>query len=289
MTLPTIDTRVTYPDGATASVGRVLHVQPLPSGRSAVILDVTAFHPVDTAWPDQPADRGTLTDTIGTQPIVDAVTGGIHEGALLLGADLPVRSGTEGWVFVVAHVIEGAPPEIGEEVRVDVDVEHRAALSAAHTACHLAALALDSALAGAWTKTVPNDALGNPAFDALAIQESRIAPHRSVDTYRIGKSLRRRGFSIDALDDPDAVAARADAKLATWVAVGGAVRIERDDAGLSSRRTWICDLPEGSTDIPCGGTHITDIGELSAVHVSLTRNEIAGAVELVMQTSVDPR
>lgn len=289
MTLPTIDTRVTYPDGAVTSDGRVLHVESLPHGRSAVILDVTAFHPIDTAWPDQPADRGTLTSAIGTQPIVDAVTGGIHGGTLFLGADLPVRNGTEGWVFVVAHVIEGTPPEVGEQVRVDVEAVHRAALSAAHTACHLAALALDVALAAAWSKTVGTDALGNPAFDALAIQESRITPHRSFDTYRIGKSLRRKGFSVDALDDLEAVAERADAQLATWVAAGGAVRIERDDEGLSARRTWVCDLPEGSTDIPCGGTHIPDIAVLSGIRVSLARNDIPGAVELVMETTVASR
>ncbi len=276
MPFPATDTLVTYPDGATTSRGTVLHVEPLADGRAAVILDVTAFHPVDTAWPDQPADRGTLTTADGTQPIVDAVTGGIHEAVLHLGADLPVRTGTEGWVFVVAHVIDGTPPDIGEQVRVDVDAEYRAALSAAHTACHLAALALDSALADAWSKPALTDALGNPAFDALAIQQSRISPHHSVDTYRIGKSLRRKGFTVAALDDLDAVVARTDAQLAAWVAAGGQVRIARDDDGLSSRRTWICDLPEGSTDIPCGGTHVADIADISAVTTSLTKQRGRG-------------
>ena len=287
MALPATDTIVTYPDGATTSEGTVLHVEPLPNGRAAVILDVTAFHPVDTAWPDQPADSGTLTTANGTQLLVDALTGGVHNGALHLGADLPVRTDTDGWVFVVAHIIEGTPPEIGERVRVDVDTDYRAALSAAHTACHLAALALDAALAEAWTKTTPTDALGNPAFDALAIQQSRIMPHHSVDTYRIGKSLRRKGFSVAALEDLDSLVARTDTQLATWVAAGGPVRIDRDDDGLSSRRTWICDLPEGSTDIPCGGTHVADIARISAIHTSFTRNEIDGAVELTMQTTVD--
>lgn len=286
MTLPTADTRVTYPDGATNSDGTVLHVEGMPGGRSAVILDVTAFHPVDTAWPDQPADRGTLTDARGTQPIVDAVTGGIHDGALHLGADLPVRTGTAGWVFVVAHLIDGVPPEIGEHVRVEVDVAHRRALSAAHTACHLAALALDAALADAWTKPAPTDALGNPAFDSLAIQQSRILPHGSVDTYRVGKSLRRKGFTVAALDDLEAVAARTDAQLAAWLAAGGVVQIARDDDGLSSRRTWTCALPDGVTDIPCGGTHIDDIAEISGISTSLEAVEAPGGLELTMRTVV---
>lgn len=286
MTLPTTDTLVTYPDGATTSTGTVLHVEPLDGGRSAVLLDTTACHPVDTAWPDQPADQGTLTTDLGPRRLLDAVTGGIHDGVLHLGAALPVRTGTEGWTFVVAHVVDGPPPGVGEQVQVDVDPACRAALSAAHTACHLAALALDAALSAAWAKPAPTDALGNPAFDALAIQSSRIHPHRSVDAYRIGRSLRRKGFTPAALDDLAAVARRVDAQLAQWVAVGGPVRVERADAALSARRTWVCELPTGRTDIPCGGTHVRDVAELSRVTTSLTSREIDGGLELTMETLV---
>jgi len=286
MALPTSDTIVTYPDGATSSTGTVLHVEPLGDERSAILLDTTAFHPVDSAWPDQPADRGTLTTARGAAPIVDAVTGGIHDGRLHLGADLPVRTGTEGWVFVVAHLIVGPPPAIGESVQIDVDQSFRAALSAAHTACHLAALALDAALASAWTKDAPTDALGSPAFDSLAIQSSRISPYRSTDTYRIGKSLRRKGFTPAALADPAAVAQRVNAVLAPWIAAGGSVRIERGENTLSARRTWVCELPDGLTDIPCGGTHLRDLGGLAGVTTSLATREIDGGLELVMETVV---
>jgi alanyl-tRNA synthetase len=289
MALPTSDTSVSYPDGATSSTGTVLHVEPLADGASAILLDTTAFHPVDTAWPDQPADRGTMTSSRGTQPVVDGITGGIHEGVLHLGADLPVRSGTEGWIFVVAHVVEGEPPAVGESVRVDVDPVYRAALSAAHTACHLASLALDAALSTAWSKTVQTDALGNPAFDALAIERSQIHAGGSTDTYRIGKSLRRKGFTPAALDDPAAVAAQVEAQLGEWVSAGGAVRIERADPGLSARRTWVCELPGARTAIPCGGTHVTDIAELARVTTSLSTTAVDGAVELVMESTVAPR
>jgi alanyl-tRNA synthetase len=286
MPLPTSDTTVTYPDGATSSTGTVLHVEALPDGRSAVLLDTTAFHPVDVAWPDQPADRGTLTTSLGSQPIVDALTGGIHDGRLQLGADLTVRTGTDGWVFVVAHIIEGEPPLPRESVQVDVDPDYRAALSAAHTACHLAALALDAALAEGWEKPAPTDSLGNPAFDAQAIQESRIGPYGSADVYRIGKSLRRKGFMPAAIADPGAVADRVDARLARWLAAGGTVRIERDDDQLSSRRTWVCELPDGRAEIPCGGTHVSDLAELSSATVTLATRDVDGGVELLMDTVV---
>lgn len=288
MALPTSDTIVTYPDGATSSTGTVLHSEPFAGGRSAVLVDTTAFHPVDGAWPDQPADRGTLTASQGQQPIVDAVVGGILDNKVHLGADLTVRTGTDGWIFVVAHIIEGAPPAIGEQVRIEVDREYRSALSAAHTACHLAALALDAALSSAWSKTVPTDALGNPAFDALAIQSSRMHPNRSVDTYRIGKSLRRKGFASSALDEPSAVAERVNMQLAEWVTAGGVVRIDRNDHTLTARRTWVCELPSGLTNIPCGGTHIGNINELSAIRASLTTRGIDGGRELTMETVATP-
>jgi alanyl-tRNA synthetase len=288
VSLPTTDTRVTYPDGATSSTSTVVHVEPLDAGRWGVLLDATACHPVDTAWPDQPADRGTLTTARGPLPIADAVTGGIHDGVLHVGAALPVRTGTEGWTFVVVHVVEAPPPAEGAQVRVDVDAAHRAALSVGHTACHLAALALDAALAEAWSKAAPTDPLGNPAFDALAIRSSRIRERGSTDVYRIGKSLRRKGFAVAALDDLAAVTERADAHLARWVAAGGAVRVDRSDDAFSARRTWVCDLPEGRTDIPCGGTHARDVAELGRVTVSLATREVEGGLELTMETVATP-
>jgi alanyl-tRNA synthetase len=288
MPLPDHDTLVSYPDGATSSTGTVLHVEPLGDGRSAVLLDRTAFHPVDTAWPDQPADRGSLRVAGVEQPLVDGVTGGIHDGVLHVGADLPVRSGTEGWTFVVAHVIEGAPPDPGATVEVEVDAEHRRALSAGHTGCHLASLALDAALRGAWSKAAPLDALGHPAFDQLAIQRSRIVPDGSVDTYRVGKSLRRRGFDPSALENTASLSAEIDATLAGWIAGGGDVRIERDDDALSARRRWVCDLPDAAVSIPCGGTHLASLADIASVTVSLTTRPVDGGVELEMRTRVSP-
>lgn len=286
MPLPETDTIITYPDGDVASSGTVLHVEPLADGKSAVLLDRTAFHPVDTAWPDQPADRGSMLSGGVHVPIVDAVTGGIRDGALLLGTDLPVRTGTDGWTFVVAHIIDGPPPAPGTAVQIEIDADYRRDLSQAHTACHLAALALDHALADAWTKPAPLDALGNPAFDQLAIQTSRIEAKQSTDTYRIGKSLRRKGFDPASLDALDEVAARVNASLVSWTSGAGAVSIEREDHSLSARRLWVCDLPGGRTGIPCGGTHVKDLADLPAVHVTLAVARPEGAVELTMATTV---
>lgn len=277
-------TVVTYPAGATGSHGSVVHVAPAGDGRTAVILDRTAFHPVDTAWPDQPADRGVLRIDDAELAVVDAVVGATQGEQLLLGRDVPVRTGTEGWTFVVAHVVEGDGVTTGATAEVRVDAAHRAALSLGHTACHLASLALDAALADAWRKTAPPDALGAPAFDALAIQESRILPDGSRDVYRIGRSLRRKGFDPGALDDLGALAARVDAQLAAWVGTDGAVRIEADGEQLADRRTWVCELPGTEVRIPCGGTHVSSLAEIGAVTVSFEATAVEGGSELVMTT-----
>ena len=282
-------TAITYPAGALSSTGTVVHVADAGAGRSAVVLDATAFHPVDTAWPDQPADRGTLHAAGRVLEIRDAVVGATDGGELLLGPDVPVRTGTEGWTFVVAHLVEGPAPGEGETVEVRVDAEHRAALSAGHTACHLASLALDEALAGAWRKDVAADALGAPAFDSLAISESRILPDGSRDVYRIGKSLRRKGFDPAGLDDLAAVAERVNARLAEWLAAGGAVRIEADGPALADRRTWVCELPGAEARIPCGGTHVASLGELAAATVSFELAPVEGGLELVMTTTAARR
>ncbi|WP_425836639.1 metal-dependent hydrolase [Microbacterium sp. PA5] len=288
MPLPDRDTLVAYPAGDVSSTGTVLHVERLADGRSAVVLDRTALHPVDTAWPDQPADRAALRWGDDERVVQDGVTGGIHQGVLHLGADLPVRNGTEGWTFVVAHVIEGAPPAVGTTVEVEVDAAYRRSLSAGHTGCHLASLALDAALAAAWSKPVALDALGHPAFDQLAIQRSQIVPDGSLDTYRVGRSLRRKGFDPAALDDPGAVAERANALLTTWVTAGGDVRIERTDDALSARRRWVCALPDGPVSIPCGGTHVESLSALGSVTVALTTRPVDGGLELEMRTQVTP-
>jgi alanyl-tRNA synthetase len=282
-------TVVLYPSGQTSSSGTVVHVADAGGGRTAVVLDQTAFHPVDTAWPDQPSDRGALVlSDDSTIDILEAVVGASNGEALLLGRDAPVRTGTEGWTFVVAHVVEGASVALGDEVRVEADAEYRAQLSAGHTACHLASLALDAALADGWRKDAPTDALGAPAFDALAIQQSRIVPLGSRDVYRIGKSLRRKGFDPAVLDDLDAVAGRANMLLVDWIQAGGAAHIECDGPALADRRTWVCALPGATVRIPCGGTHIASLAELCAVTVSLASTSVEGGLEVVMTTVATP-
>ncbi|MFF2051458.1 metal-dependent hydrolase [Leifsonia sp. NPDC058194] len=289
MTLPRTDTVVTYPSGDLTSTGTVLHTVPLPDGRTAVVLDRTAFHAVDPVWPDQPADVGTIAVDGRARAVVDAVVGATDGDVFHVG-DAPVRTGTEGWSFVVCHLVDdaaGLTP--GSPVTVDVDPEARRALSAGHTACHLASLALNEALAPLWTKEVPGDGRGRPDFDRLAIVTSRILPDASRDEYRIGKSLRKKGFPAAELPARlDEIVASANALLAEWVATGAAVSIQRESEGLGDRRLWTCALPGRTASIPCGGTHLRSLAELSGVEIALEAVEAEGALTVVMTTTAHP-
>jgi alanyl-tRNA synthetase len=302
VTFPSTPTLVSYPAGAVQAEARVLHVEPLADGRQALLLDATPFHPVDAGWPDQGPDRGYLSLASGQDndkdnddgggggrlvPVLDAVVAATDGSALHLGADIPVRKGTEGWAFVIAHVLSAdADLTEGATVRVTVDQGHRRALSAGHTGCHLASLALNAAFADRWSKPTRNDALGAPDFDAAAIASSTITACGSVDVFRLNKSLRRKGFLFDGLvDELPNLGARINGILAAWVASGAAVRITCEGDALTDRRSWVCSLPEGEAAIPCGGTHVATLAELAAVEVSFSATEDGGTTVLTMRTS----
>ena len=106
MTLPATDTVVLYPAGSTRNGAVVLHVEPVPDGRTAVLLDETACHPVDAGWPDQGTDRAVLLTSTGAEvAVTEAVVAATDGETLFIGADVPVRKGEEGWAFVVAHLV----------------------------------------------------------------------------------------------------------------------------------------------------------------------------------------
>jgi len=288
MTLPNADTRVTYPAGSTSQVTTVLHIEDLQDDRAAVLLDATSCHPVDASWPDQGADRGVLRPrTTGSDiPILDCIVAATDDQKLYVGADIPVRKGEAGWAFVVAHIVarESAPAE-GETVDVVVDAEYRRALSIGHTACHVASLALNRAVADRWTKDARLDGLGAPDFDGLAIESSVIGENGSIDRFRLNKSLRRKGFTTDGLaDDLEHIEAAVNATLAGWSTAGTGIRIDRTGDGLTDRRYWACELDHTAVSIPCGGTHASSLAELGTVRVALSIADAEGTPVFTMET-----
>lgn len=291
-------TLVTFPAGTVRGRSRVLAEHTLPDGSSGLVTEQTPFHPLDHSWPDQPADCGTAEIDGVVYPVTDCLTGAYGpDGEFAIGTAIPVKRGDEAWNWVVVHVVEGLPAPatvIGHEVILSVDTERRQALSAAHTGCHLFSLALNEALAGRWEtppdgatladKGVRTDALGNPDFDAAAMESSRMDVTASTDRFRIGKSLRRKGFQAEGLREAlPQLTAQINGRLSSWVGADAPVRIETRGPALTDRRQWVCELPASTASIPCGGTHLNRLGEVLAWTASLSLSD--DGAELVAITT----
>lgn len=274
-------TVVDFPAGAVRGTGRVVQVLDLPGG-VGVVTDRTPFHPVDPAWPDQPADTGMLNGS----PVTDCLVGAVSDAGIAVGEEIQARRGDAGFSWVVVHVVDGPAPNVGDEVDLQVDADRRQALSRAHTACHVVALALNAEVAGAWRKDVATDGAGNPDFDRIALTSSRMTQDEARDQYRLGKSLRKKGFDTAVLlDDADAVAARVNDRVRGWIEADGRVAIETEGPTLTDLRFWCCDVPDGSYRIACGGTHVTSLRELGEVRVAYEQPEPG---TLVAVTTVVP-
>lgn len=279
------ETMVTFPQGAVAGVGTVMRVE-----GDIVVVDRTPFHPVDHTWPDQPGDSGFLVHGEERVAVVEAVMAAVSDdGDFAVGAAIPVKRGADGWTWLVGHRVSDAGAHWlapGTDVELAVDAERRAALSRGHTACHLASLALDAALADLWRKDPGTDPLGAPDFEGRANQTSFIHEDGAVDEYRLGKSLRKAGFDTEgfaaSLGERQA---RVDAQLASWIAAGGASGVETDGPLITDRRRWRCALPEGEAVFPCGGTHVDALAAFSAITVTL---EMPDPQTLVMTTTAHP-
>lgn len=280
-------TRVTFPDGSLTGEGDVLIVD---RERAVVVVDATPFHPVDHTWPDQPGDSGTITVSDVVLDVSEAVMAAVSdEGELAVGTDIPVKRGADGWTWLVGHRVDGEIPAsviAGASARLEVDAARRAGLSRGHTACHLASLALDAALADLWRKEIGVDPLGHPDFEGRANQTSFIHPDGSVDEYRLGKSLRKAGFDSEGFAASLAQREqRINELLAGWIASGGESRIDVEGPGISDRRTWRCVLPEGEVGFLCGGTHVHSLAEFASIRVAL---DLSDPQLLVMTTTAVP-
>lgn len=272
------DTRVTFPRGAVEGTSRVQVVVMLADGRCGVVVDETPFHPVDHTWPDQPTDLGT----VGGVAVVDCLVGasaapeaGAPGPGWVVGDEIAARRGDAELDWGVVHVLDAEAAEragitVGSEVDLVVDRDRRRRLSRGHSACHLAALAMNRVAASLWSKDPGrHDSLGNPDLDSLAIVVSQIEPDAALDEYRLGKSVRKRGLmTADLLDRLALLQDEANELLATWTAAGGAAAIDTGgDDRLVARRTWRAELPDGQVAIPCGGTHVADLADVAGTRV----------------------
>ncbi|MDC5810285.1 alanyl-tRNA editing protein [Vibrio europaeus] len=239
-----------------------------------VVTDTTPFHPVSHIWPDHPADKGTLNGYIVQDCQVGAVD--TESGELYVGQTIPVKRDEAGWVFVTVHCLSADCSDLtlGQRVSLSVDKEYQLSLSRGHSAGHLSYLALNKVLTerGYWRKDADRkDPHGNYDFNSYAQVTSFVTPDKCLDTYRLGKTLRKRGLnSADMLSDLSHIEQQVNEQLINWLELNSDIKVECDGEALTDSRYWQCDLKESAMAvIPCGGTHASSLAEYLAIEVSL--------------------
>jgi alanyl-tRNA synthetase len=66
------------------------------------------------------------------------------------------------------------------------------------------------------------------------------------------------------------------------VASGARSSIVAQGQTIVERRSWRCELPEGTAEILCGGTHVSSLGEFASISVEL---DLSDPQLLVMTTT----
>lgn len=281
-------TLVTFPQGGLSGKSKVLDVAKVVNGKIALFLETTPFHPVDRKWPDQPADRGTLTLTESGKKFkveeceIFAIHQKTHE--IIPSINVP-RAEKDQWNLIVGHIID--PLDLSPEsfiectVNADVDEPYRRQLSLHHTASHLVAFALNVATKDFWTKNPPQkDSVGSPDLDKLTIEKSLIYPDRSEDFYRFGKSIGKKGLQVlQLVGKLKEVERKVNELLKEWIAKSNKVELlSKNGFRLDDTRIWHCELPVGTAEMPCGGTHMSDLSRFDKIEYRLSEGE-SGADE----------
>lgn len=268
-------TMVTFAGGSLHESASVVFAAEV-AGEWLVVTDRSPFHPVSLSWPDQPGDRGWLICGTHRIRVLDSREGllNLQTGVLSVGdAARALKRSDPDLTSVVLHVTEAAPTT--KAVTLEIDQTFRAALSLQHTGVHLAALALNQIASGFWSKDPQDpDSLGAPNLDKAAVTRSEISEAASTDHYRLGKSLRKKGFDAAGfLADLPARAIEMNVALRAMLATPATVQITPVAGPLADRRLWSTHLNGVNVSMSCGGTHVADLADLAEVTVSISPTE----------------
>jgi alanyl-tRNA synthetase len=137
-------------------------------------------------------------------------------------------------------------------------------------------------------RSPPGGTPGSRNFDHAALIDSRHHLGGSIDRYRLGKSLRRKGFDhAGLLAGLDGYVARANETLAGWVASKAEVTLAGESDLFTAERVWRCGISPAAT-MPCGGTHVASLGEIESIVISMEFDEDAQELRLLDAALMPP-
>lgn len=275
-------TIVSYPGGRCEDEGELVAVVPtsLHGGCFGVVLDRSCFHPKDFRWPDQPSDKGHLLLNGQQLDVIEAVKGHLDsDGQWYLDQEIELKrdEAADATLCVVHLVRVDCSDQMGVRAKVVVDKAYRFAVSVGHTASHIMGLAFNEVLAGYWRKEVALDERGFPDFSEYALQCSKVFELGGRDRFRLGKSLKKRGFNNqDFWDNLVEVEVSLNESIGAMV-VDESVCFEMmpNEGPLTARRYWQMQTADREEPVclPCGGTHLQDLSAIESIHCELSRDE----------------
>ncbi|SBS39214.1 Alanine--tRNA ligase, organellar chromatophore [Marinomonas spartinae] len=265
-------TEILFPSGATESQSVIVDIVEADTYQDAIILDKTPFHPEDYKWKDQPSDKGYIMYGDKKFAVNKAIVFYSKDKNFVFDEQINKSKPDHSiGLFGVAHLIDkNHNIKRGDKINVFVDKEYRHSLSKAHTAAHLMSLALNKALSSHWSKEYKKDCLRSYNFDQAAIFSSKIEPVKSIDTYRLNKSAKRKGIDTNyILKNPKTIEKEVNELLIQWTKENSRSYIDSEEPFIDSNRLWKTKIQSTEVSIPCGGTHIDNIRNLKNISAKI--------------------
>ncbi|CAM3227522.1 hypothetical protein [Xenorhabdus nematophila] len=243
-----------------------------------VITDNSPFYPENYKWGDQKSDVGVIEFNNHILNIVKTYTAAVIDGQIYIDQNIPDKLNAED-KLIPAHYLEslnGLEDKfiLGENIKLSVDAETRHKISAAHSMAHFMSLALNKAANKYWNKGYETDSLGNFNLDKAAIFKSSISELKSIDIYRFGKSIKKKGFDKSSfMENIDSTSEEINLILKNWLSIGSEIQVEYTSKNIEDLRLWKSTVENKPVVIPCGGTHIKNIEEIKDVKVEISQGE----------------
>ncbi|WP_240487695.1 hypothetical protein [Photorhabdus australis] len=251
-----------------------------------LITQDSPFYPKNYKWPDQLHDNGIISIGDKELAVTKVYTAGLFNDHLYIDQEITKQATSPEKIIPVHYIPDlqefSERDLIGKTVTLSVNYETRYRVSAAHSMAHFMSLALNKATNHIWSKVYDTDDLGNYNLDKAAIYQSSITELKSVDIYRFGKSLKKKGFDKNILiENLDKINREVNSTLNNWLTQGAEITVEYKSKEISDTRLWKSTIDSTVVTIPCGGTHINNINEVKEVNVEIKIGESIDFIQVI--------